>query len=351
MLRLPDAWIWDFWFARDGDTHHLFFLRASRALGDPDRRHFRASVGHAISTDLRTWTQVTDALVPADRPAFDDVATWTGSVLRGPDDRWYMFYTGAGSTERALVQRIGLATSTDLTTWHRHPTSPVLTAAGRWYERFGDSTWHDEAWRDPWVFPDPGGDGWHMLITARANEGPVDDRGVIGHARSHDLVRWTAQPPLTAPGSGFGHLEVPQVEVVDGRPVLIFSCLRDQLARRRPDAAAAAGVWVVPGDSLLGPFDASHAQRLTDDSLYSGRLVRDAAGRWQLLAFLNHDADGRFVGELSDPIPVRVTGDGTVLLGDAEPGTPYSVLGRRTPVPDPAQAGGTAPSQAVAAGA
>ncbi|MGN9812792.1 glycosyl hydrolase family 32 [Micromonospora sp. BQ11] len=345
MLRLPDAWIWDFWLAREGDAHHLYFLRASRALGDPDRRHFRASVGHAVSTDLRTWTQVADALVPADRPAFDDTATWTGSVLPGPDGRWYMFYTGAGSAERGLVQRIGLATSDDLVTWERHPSSPVLTAAGCHYERLGDSTWPDEAWRDPWVFADPDGDGWHMLVTARSNEGPVDDRGVIAHARSHDLVHWTAQPPITAPGSGFGHLEVPQVEIVDGQPVLLFSCLHDQLAERSRDARA-CGVWAVPGESLLGPFDATRAQRLTDDSLYSGRLVRDNNGRWQLLAFLHHDEQGRFVGELSDPIPVRVTGDGTVLLGDAGVGVPYSVHGRRSVAADPAQAGPAAPTRA-----
>ncbi|MGS2619775.1 glycosyl hydrolase family 32 [Micromonospora sp. LZ34] len=336
MLRLPDAWIWDFWFARDGDTHHLFFLRASRALGDPDRRHWRVGVGHAVSTDLREWTQLADALVPADRPAFDDIATWTGSVVRGQDGRWHMFYTGAGSTERALVQRIGLATSDDLVTWQRHPASPVLTAAGRWYERYGDSTWHDEAWRDPWVFPDPNGDGWHMLITARTNEGPADDRGVIGHARSQDLVHWTTQPPLTTPGSGFGHLEVPQVEVVDGQPLLIFSCLRDHRAARCRDEGT-CGVWAVPGPSLLGPFDASRAQRLTDDSLYSGRLVRNAEGNWQLLAFLNHDEQGRFVGELSDPIPVRVDAEGTVRLDDGPPGTPYSVHGRRELAPAPSR--------------
>jgi beta-fructofuranosidase len=34
-----------------------------------------------------------------------------------------------------------------------------------------------------------------MLITARANHGPDDDHGVIGHARSQDLLTWEVQPP------------------------------------------------------------------------------------------------------------------------------------------------------------
>jgi beta-fructofuranosidase len=314
MLRLPDAWLWDFWLAQDGETYHLFFLRASRALGEPDRRHLRASVGHAVSTDPTHWTQLADALVTADRPAFDDVATWTGSVVRGPDGRWYTFYTGAGSTEDGLVQRIGLATSNDLLTWQRHPAAPLLAADPRWYEKLGTSSWRDEAWRDPWVFPDPGGDGWHMLITARANVGPVDDRGVIGHARSADLVRWEAQPPLTAPGAGFGHLEVPQVEIVDGHAVLLFSCLRGELAAQRRATGVSGGVWAVTGGSLLGPFDPSVAHPVTDSTLYSGRLVRDPAGRWVLLAFRNVDAHGGFVGELSDPMPVEVNSAGQLTL-------------------------------------
>lgn len=314
MLRLPDAWLWDFWLAQDGDTYHLFFLRASRALGDPDRRHMRASVGHAVSTDLATWTQVADALVPADRPAFDDTATWTGSIVRGPNGRWHMYYTGAGSTEDGLIQRIGLATSDDLYTWHRHPASPVLAADPTWYEKHGTSTWHDEAWRDPWVFPDPDGDGWHMLLTARANHGPVDDRGVIGHARSTDLLTWRAQPPLTAPGAGFGHLEVAQVELVDGHAVLLFSCLRPEFAASRRDTSASGGVWAVTSASLLGPFDPAQAYPLTDDSLYSGRLVRDPNGRWVMLAFRNVDADGAFVGDLSDPMPVEVSPTGHIAV-------------------------------------
>ena len=72
-MRLPDHWVWDSWPARDDDgTHHLFFLRASRALLDPDRRHNRASIGHARSGDLVEWELLPDALVAADEPAWDD---------------------------------------------------------------------------------------------------------------------------------------------------------------------------------------------------------------------------------------------------------------------------------------
>ena len=62
-----------------------------------------------------------------------------------------------------------------------------------------------------------------MLITARANHGPADDRAVVGHATSPDLRDWTPQPPLSQPGQGFGAMEVQQYEHVDGqgRPALL----------------------------------------------------------------------------------------------------------------------------------
>ena len=47
----------------------------------------------------------------------------------------------------------------------------------------------------------------------------MDDRGVIGHARSDDLITWAVQPPLIrSAAAASDQLEVPQVEVVDGRP-------------------------------------------------------------------------------------------------------------------------------------
>jgi len=305
MLELPDSWVWDFWLARDGDSYHLFFLYASRALHDPDRRHGRASIGHAVSHDLRNWTRLPDALVRGEAGDFDETATWTGSVVRAPDGRWHMFYTGA----RGPIQAIGLATSDDLITWHKYDGNPVTAADPRWYEKYDGTAWFDEAWRDPWVYPDPDGNGWHMLITARAGHGPADDRGVVGHARSADLLHWEVQPPLSEPGAGFGQLEVFQVENVDNRIVLLFNCLRGELASWRKETG---GIWYVIADSPTGPFDISKATPLTDDSLYVGRLVRDVDGSWVLLAFHNQGPDG-FIGAISDPMPVELTPTGLAL--------------------------------------
>lgn len=317
MLRLPDSWVWDFWIAQDAatGTYHAFFLFASKALHHPDRRDLRAGVGHATSTDLVRWERVPDALVHGDAPDFDQTATWTGSVIQGPDGRWFMFYTGTTDRAGTLVQRIGVATSADLLTWIKHDGNPVLDADPRWYETHGGpSPWQDQHWRDPWVLADPGGDGWHLLITARAADGPIDDRGVIGHAWSADLTNWHARPPLSEPESGFGQLEVPQVEFVDGRAVLIFNCLHSELAsERKARTPGSVGIWAAPAAGLLGPYDIAGATPLTDDSLYVGKLVRDRTGRWVLLAFENAGPDGSFGGVLTDPMPVSWDGDRLVV--------------------------------------
>ncbi len=312
MLRLAPSWVWDFWFADDGDRFHLFFLKASRALVDPDRRHLRASIGHAVSDDLRTWTEVADALVPADAPAGDDLATWTGSVVRGPDGRWRMFYTGVDRAERGLRQRIFAAASDDLTTWHRVGAGPVCEADPRWYADLDPDLWPDLAWRDPWVSERPEG-GWQMLVTARARDGHPSARGVVGQATSADLETWEVGPPLSRTDSGFGQTEVPQVACVDGRWLLIFSCMTGELSRERQEAGAVGGIWAVDCESPTGPFDLDHAYLLHDESLYVGRLVQDRAGAWQLLAFHNVAPDG-FGGEITDPMPVARGEDGRLRI-------------------------------------
>ena len=310
MLRLASSWVWDFWLADDGDRFHLFFLKASRALLDPERRHRRASVGHAVSDDLRSWTEVADALVADDAPAPDDLATWTGSVVQGPDGRWRMFYTGISRAEDGLVQRVLGAVSDDLVTWQR--TGVVCEADPRWYDQLDPDVWYDEAWRDPWVFRRPDG-GWQMLVTARAGDGEPFGRGVVGQATSPDLETWEVGAPLSSPGSGFGQLEVLQLAEVEGRGVLLFSCLGTQLPAARREAGETGGIWAVNVEDPAGPYDLASAYLLHDPGLYVGRLVQDRAGSWQLMAFHHEvalESGGGFGGEITDPMPVSWGADG-----------------------------------------
>ncbi|WP_348788880.1 glycosyl hydrolase family 32 [Leifsonia sp. NPDC080035] len=314
MFSLPDSYVWDFWFADDGDQYHLFFLYASKALQNPDARHHRASIGHAVSRDLRSWSRIEDALVRSDAPAFDDVATWTGCVVRGDDGSWHMFYTGATLTPLGNVQSVGVATSDDLTTWHKKP-GPLLEADPRWYELLSDGTWHDQAFRDPFVYKQEDGT-WRMLITARSNHGAPDDRGVIATATSDDLEHWTVHPPLSEPGAGFGQLEVLNTAEIDGRSVLFFSCLASDLAAGRQETGTTGGVWAI----IAGPdgtWDPRAAQQVSEHDLYVGRVLTDrSTGSAWFFAFRNTAPSGEWIGGITDPMPVTVV-DGRVQIGEA----------------------------------
>jgi len=317
-LRLPDQWLWDFWLAQDGPDYHVFYLQAPRSLEKPELRHWNVSIGHAISQDLRDWQVLPDALhpSPASTEAWDNYTTWTGSIIRH-EGLWVLLYTGGNRAERGLVQRIGLATSTDLIRWRKHRANPLLSADPRWYELLDLNLWHEQAWRDPWVFQHPETGDFHAFITARCNDGPADGRGVMGHAQSSDLIHWEVLPPVTEPGD-FGHLEVPQWVEMGGRYYLLFSAqasahsvLRCQRTSRKPVTGTH---YLIAGDPL-GPFRFSSDEFLVGDptgSLYGGKLMRGPDGRWVLLASCTFAPDGTFVGELSDPLPVTVDGEGNL---------------------------------------
>ena len=306
-LRLEDKWIWDSWYAFDGERYHAFYLHASRALGDPVRRHRNPIVGHAVSDDLTNWTVVRDALIVSDSPAFDSWTTWTGSVIRDDNGLWWMFYTGTSREDGGDVQTIGAATSTDLMEWTKLSSEPMVSADARWYEKLDKTIWHDEAWRDPWVFRfenDPS--TWHMLVTARANHGDPATRGVLGHATSTDLLNWDVRPPLSSPGQGFGQLEVFQFEVVDGVPVLVFCCgWRELSAERRAEFGERDATYSVAVSADLTEVDFNRAKAFEDPLVYAARIIQGKDG-WYLIGFVN-EVDGKFVGELCDPVPVSAT--------------------------------------------
>lgn len=313
-LTLPDMWLWDFWLARDGDDYHCFYLQAPRSLGDPELRHRNASIGHAVSRDLVSWTVLPDALAPGKPGAWDDATTWTGSVF-ADGDGWAMLYTGLTHRDDVRVQRIGLARSDDLVTWRRHPGNPVIEAAHDRYEALDMDAWYEEAWRDPSVHRLPGEDGLVAFITARAATGDPGRRGVIALARGRSAESWEVLDPVTEPGR-FGHLEVPQLVRLEQRWCLLFSVpATPPPADPRPDRewTAHAGTHFLLADDPLGPYEWSTHGRLLADragTWYAAKLVEGPDGSLVCLAWHCFDAEGRFVGALSDPMPVEIGPDG-----------------------------------------
>ena len=310
MLELADHWVWDCWLCDDGEDFHIFFLRASKALVDPDRRHFRASVGHAKSKDLKNWTLLPDALVAADAPAWDQVATWTGSVVKNPaDNLYYMFYTGVTLPNGGIVQQIGLATSPDLITWTRYSDKPVTSADRRYYATQEDGAEHTH-WRDPWVFFDERDNKWHMLNTADI-KGSTNKKicATVAHSTSIDLKTWEVQPPLHGE-SGFGQVEVIQVEQIDGKWVLVFCVNAHDLNEVKPGWKS--GTYSVPADSPTGPFHFDRTEIIDADGIYAARIIKDRTGQWVLLGFEAGQSVAEFTGRICDPIPLQLTPEGVL---------------------------------------
>ncbi len=319
VIALDDKWIWDSWYVADGDTWHGFFLQADRSLGDPEKRHFNVSQGHAVSRDLRTWTHLGTMFAPAAEPAWDDLTTWTGSVVRGDDGRWHLFYTGSSRAEHGMKQRIGHATSADLHSWVRVGDGLCLDIDAR-YEEYRPGHWHDRAMRDPWVMRDPGGDGWLMFFTARLpGVAEPNAGGTIGLATSPDLMEWTLQDPVHA-GNSFGQLEVPQVFQADGR----WYCLFCTSARHYSKAMLAAypgapvtGTHYLVADHPRGPWTVAPGPFLDGSepcTRYAARIVATDRGL-MLMGFVAEPHGIPFVGVVSDPQPVEVTPLGLLRLG------------------------------------
>lgn len=315
----PDKWVWDSWYVRDRHLWHGFFLQADRSLGDPGLRHFNVSHGHATSLDLRSWEYRGTSFAPSTGPAWDDCTTWTGSVVKGDDELWHMFYTGACRAEAGLKQRIGHATSTDLNDWRRVGDGLALDIDGR-YEEHTPNHWHDRAMRDPWVMRDPESSGWFMYFTARVpGIAEPNAGGAIGFAASPDLYAWTLENPAYA-GGDFGQLEVPQVFEFGGR----WYCLFCTDASHYSNAFAASypgrpvqGTHYMTASNPRGPWVVAPGPFLDADptvNRYAARII-DTGNGLALIGFLNHPRGGNFVGEIADPVPVVVDRDGWLRLG------------------------------------
>lgn len=319
MLALDDHWVWDSWYLHDGELWHCWYLKASKSLGDPELRHWNVSHGHAVSQDLFEWSHRGTSLSPSSPEAWDDKTTWTGSTLRGDDNRWHYFYTGTSQSESGQVQRIGHAVSDDLDIWERVGDGLCLDLTGpnrALYETDWQGRWHDRAMRDPWVMKDPEGEGWLMYFTARvAGVDEANNAGCIGFATSTDLMSWTLEPPVYK--GGWGQLEVPQVFEHGGYWYCLFCVDQDHQAlwNLEQNGRIGRGNHYLIGDGPRGPWRLPEGPALdTEKERYAARIVESDG--LKILGFKDGEAENRFGGYIMDPEPVFQKANGTLSLDE-----------------------------------
>jgi sucrose-6-phosphate hydrolase SacC (GH32 family) len=174
----------DYYVYKEGDTFHLFYnVGKAGPVQDWQPAGNEKAFGHATSKDLKTWQHHPRILeaVPG---------TWEGQVVSAPsivkrDGIYYMIYTGFDNRWLGR-QTVGLATSTDLFHWKRHPGNPVYTAPAAW-ARTNPKGW--ENCRDAHIIRYH--DEFLMYTMVETKEG----KGAIALASSKDAIQWQDHGP------------------------------------------------------------------------------------------------------------------------------------------------------------
>lgn len=259
--RPQDGWCGDVMPIHIDGVHHLYYTFLSR--------HDRGGPGvlkgldwaHVATSDFVSFEEHPIA-IQRGGPEDPDLLAGAGSVIDAGDGEYVAFYCGINPSlsEHGEAEQVVLrATSRDLVTWTKDEDF-VLEADTRWYERHN--------WRDPFVFRD--GDRWRMLLCARVHDGPFDRRGCVGTATSDDLVNWTVEPPLLAPGITRAP-ECPEIFELDGGTYLLYSTYSDRFVSRYRIGAGSSGPWERPADDALDTND-----------LYAVKSVSDGTRRYAI---------------------------------------------------------------------
>ncbi len=221
-------------FYRDG-TWYLFYLKDYR-----DLENCGEGVPWCLLTtqDLVHFTEHGE-VIPRGTPQEQDLYVFTGSCIDA-GDKYYIFYTGhnhhmipAGGRQ----ERILLAESDDLIHWRKCPD--FVLDAPEW------ASCHD--FRDPFVFKDPQGGGWCMLLTTvLKNEGGAPlSSNLLG--RSKDLTHWEIEDkPFYAPGSYTSPPECPDLFKFGDWWYFLFSEFSDRCVTTYRMSKTPFGPWSAP---------------------------------------------------------------------------------------------------------
>lgn len=173
--------------------YHLFYIRHKDSDGT------EPGLGHAWSSDLRTWRVDLAGFAPGLIGDWDFRNVWAPHIVESGDST-YMFY--AGVDQAHFDQSIGYAATTSLDTcntdWKRYRT-PVWTAdSARWAAKRRFGPFAGRQFRDPFVLPDPSTPGNFYLLFSQGDTNSVagSTASLVGLAKNRtngSLQRWVDQ--------------------------------------------------------------------------------------------------------------------------------------------------------------
>ena len=311
MFKLPEAWVWDFWLVDDGEQYHLFFLYASRALQGPARPappglgRARGVVGPG---PLGAGRRRARALGRAGLRRPRDV----DRLGRAAPGRSVVHVLHGGLAERRgrerAVHRVCRVVRPSRVGQGAGAGAVRRTRGGTRSTR--DGNWHDEAFRDPWVLADPDGDGWHMLITARANHGTSATAGWSGTRGRPTWRTGSCGSRCREPGQGSGSSRCAALR--RRRPPGAALQLRGRATcrRRRGPSGMTGGVWIADGRSRRsGPTTSPAPSSSTTVALRRQVHQRPRDRRDEVPGLPQRDREAHFIGEITDPYAVTWDGD------------------------------------------
>ncbi|MCB0187847.1 MAG: family 43 glycosylhydrolase, partial [Caldilineaceae bacterium] len=307
MYHHPGEYVTDFCIVKRDNLYHLFHIRGERWTWPVGYREL--DLGHATSTDLRTWTPHAPVLPAGPVGAWDECGNWAPDIIE-VDGIYYCYYTGSDTNNN---QAIGLATSTDLFHWEKHPANPVVVP-GDWSDI---ALGKDVAGRDAMVFHDSPNGRYLLYYTATM----ADGRACLAVSESTDLVQWRdLGPTYIEEDRTYNRLESAYLVEHEARFYLFYSAKGGPKSKGSPATAYPHFDIVYQiGETPLGPWHKplNHAL-LTEATCASEHPTFD--GTTYMLYIIQEEIEGIWgASVLSDPKRIVWQDDGTVQVHEHLP--------------------------------
>lgn len=237
-----NAWAGDIIPYFENGIFYLYYLRETRINGIPAEK----TAWELVTTrDFSEFEEKGVVLQPGgDEEA--DRSCYTGSVVRGQDGTYHLFYTAQNSVnpgfmyEGRPLQYIAHASGNNLIHWQKNPDF-LLRACGK-CDIFD--------WRDPFVFYSEERGCYIMLLAARQQKSDVRRGGMIYYMTSENLEQWQEGGVFYAPEMYMTH-ECPDCFKMGDWWYLIFSTFSEKYVTHYRISRSLDGPWRIPANDTF----------------------------------------------------------------------------------------------------